>query len=125
MEDLTEQLNCYKAQPPRTELITHRNLQKQSESQIDYILTNCQHCQGRSFRDFNEHSDHYPLLTNILLPIKNDTPSRKRKTELSLRNKLFKENIQRIIQHPEWPRRPFLMVAKALGYTHFRPNKTS
>ena len=135
MKNLTLRLNCWLAQNSDRQIPTHFNAAKQRSSQLDYIVTNglfenttadesYDSAYGNQAFNITKISDHWPISTMILVNHEEKAYSvRRGKFELRLKAHLTNQQIALIYKHPQWPRRPFIIVAKLLGLTMWAHSK--
>ena len=96
------------------------------DGQIDFILTNALYRKTHSDTSCTQFSDHRPLSTQVLLtPIDVARKTRKKKTELAVKKTLTTDQHLEVLRHRDWPRRPYIQIAKSLGHTYFRESPES
>jgi hypothetical protein len=94
---------------------------------LDYILSNTAFKETTSLVNESTVSDHRPVLTTLLLEERSSGRRTFEKIRISRLKPLTIENYREIINSGHWPRRPFHVLAEAMGHTviTFKPwNRT-
>ena len=112
------ELNVTLAQNQDQTLITHHNMANRSnDNQLDYIASNLTHDNTNTLPQLQSASDHVPLVTSLRLPISPKQAPQPRVCSFRLKKDIRPSEIAQILQHQDWPRKPFIEVANRLTLT--------
>lgn len=118
MWSLSDRLGIQLAQYPGDVHLTHINQKNPDNShQLDYILTNLP-WEDTAIDLNNLGSDHFPLITNIRWDgLENIGSTTKYKKVTKLKKNIAAGEVESVLTHLEWPKRPFILIAKDLNLT--------
>ena len=102
-------------------IVTHTEKRENGQDrQLDYIACSDQYHIARDQAHTSEHwthSDHLALITTLEPPETSQQPPTKIANRQEVIKHLENKEIKQIINHPDWPRRPWIVIARTLGYT--------